>query len=63
MDPASLWVNNSACELYRYFGLYDEAVAAGERALQLDPIFVAYGEPAWRAISRDGAIRRSDRAV
>src|SRR5438876_1468466 len=29
VDPASLWVNNSACELYRYFGLYDEAIAAG----------------------------------
>src|SRR5262249_47946904 len=23
IDPASLWVNNAACELYRYFGLYD----------------------------------------
>jgi tetratricopeptide (TPR) repeat protein len=29
IDPASLWVNNSACELYRYFGLHDEAIAAG----------------------------------
>src|SRR5947207_7129680 len=43
IDPASLWVNNSASELYRYFGLYDEAMKAGERALQLDPAFV-YGE-------------------
>jgi len=24
IDPASLWVSNFACELYRYFGLYDE---------------------------------------
>ena len=52
IDPASLWVNNSACELYRYFGLYDEAMAAGERALQLDPAFV-YGEPLLAALYRE----------
>ena len=32
IDPASLWVNNAACELYRYFGLYDEAIALYEKA-------------------------------
>src|SRR6266508_2146199 len=53
IDPASLWVNNFACELYRYFGLYDEAIAAGERALQLDPTFMAYGEPALAALYRE----------
>ena len=52
IDPASLWVNNSACELYRYFGLYDEAIVAGERALQLDPAFV-YGEPLLAALYRE----------
>jgi tetratricopeptide (TPR) repeat protein len=53
IDPASLWVNNSACELYRYFGLYDEAIAAGERALQLDPTFIHYGEPLLAALYRE----------
>jgi len=53
IDPASLWVNNFACELYRYFGLYDEAITAGERALQLDPTFMAYGEPALAALYRE----------
>ena len=53
IDPASLWVNNFACELYRYFGLYDEAIAAGERALQLDPTFAHYGEPALAALYRE----------
>ena len=52
IDPASLWVANSACELYRYFGLTDEAIAAGERALQLDPVF-AYGEPLLGALYRE----------
>ena len=28
-------MSNFACEIYRYFGLIDEAMAAGERALQL----------------------------
>ncbi len=53
IDPASLWVSNFACELYRYFGLNDEAIAAGERALQLDPTFMAYGEPALAALYRE----------
>jgi serine/threonine-protein kinase len=53
IDPASLWVNNFACELYRYFGLYDEATAAGERALQLDPTFAHWGEPALAALYRE----------
>jgi serine/threonine-protein kinase len=53
IDPASLWVSNFACELYRYFGLYDEATAAGERALQLDPTFAHYGEPALAALYRE----------
>ena len=53
IDPASLWVNNFACELYRYFGLYDEAIEAGERALQLDPTFAHYGEPALAALYRE----------
>ncbi len=52
IDPGSLWVNNSACELYRYFGLYDEAMAAGERALELDPAFV-FGEPLLGALYRE----------
>ena len=53
IDPASLWVSNFACELYRYFGLYDEAFAAGERALQLDPTFAHWGEPALAALYRE----------
>jgi adenylate cyclase len=52
IDPASLWVANSACELYRYFGLYDEALVAGERALELDPAFL-YGEPLLAALYRE----------
>jgi TolB-like protein/tetratricopeptide (TPR) repeat protein len=52
IDPASLWVSNFACEIYRYFGLIDEAMAAGERALQLDPAF-AYGEPLLAALYRE----------
>jgi len=52
IDPASLWVANSACELYRYFGLFDEALVAGERALQLDPAFL-YGEPLLAALYRE----------
>ena len=60
IDPASLWVNNSACELYRYFGLYDEAIAAGERALELDPTF-AYGEPLLAALYRE--MGRFDEAI
>jgi serine/threonine-protein kinase len=60
IDPASLWVNNSACELYRYFGLYDEAMKAGERALQLDPAFV-YGEPLLAALYRE--MGRYDEAI
>jgi len=61
IDPASLWVNNFACELYRYFGLYDEAIAAGERALQLDPTFAHYGEPALAALYRE--MGRFDEAI
>ncbi len=53
IDPASLWVSNFACEFYRYFGLFDEAAAAGERALQLDPSFAHYGEPALGALYRE----------
>jgi TolB-like protein/tetratricopeptide (TPR) repeat protein len=53
IDPASLWVSNFACELYRYFGLYGEAIAAGERALQLDPTFAHWGEPALAALYRE----------
>jgi len=53
IDPASLWVSNFACELYRYFGLYDEAITAGELALQLDPTFAHYGEPALAALYRE----------
>ncbi|PYI75757.1 MAG: hypothetical protein DMF01_06720 [Verrucomicrobia bacterium] len=53
IDPASLWVSNFACELYRYFRLYDEAIAAGERALQLDPTFAHWGEPALAALYRE----------
>ena len=52
IDPASLWVSNFACEIYRYFGLIDEAMIAGERALQLDPTF-AYGEPLLAALYRE----------
>ena len=52
IDPASLWVSNFACEIYRYFGLIDEAMAAGERALQLDPTF-AFGEPLIAALYRE----------
>jgi tetratricopeptide (TPR) repeat protein len=53
-------VNNFACELYRYFGLYDEALAAGERALQLDPAFI-YGEPLIAALYRE--MGRFDEAI
>src|SRR6266567_8496404 len=53
IDPASLWVSNFACELYRYFGLYEEAAFAGERALQLDPTFAHWGEPALAALYRE----------
>src|SRR6185369_10643636 len=60
IDPASLWVNNAACELYRYFGLYDEAIAAGERSLQLDPAFI-YGEPLLAALYRE--MGRYDEAI
>src|SRR5438128_12559640 len=52
IDPASLWVSNFACEIYRYFGLHDEAIAAGELGLQLDPAF-AYGEPLLAALYRE----------
>jgi len=52
IDPASLWVSNFACELYRYFGLIDEAMAAGERSLQLDPTFL-YSEPLLAALYRE----------
>jgi serine/threonine-protein kinase len=52
IDPASLWVSNFACEIYRYFGLIDEAMIAGERALQLDPTY-AYGEPLLAALYRE----------
>ena len=45
-------MNNAACELYRYFGLYEEAIAAGERALQLDPAFI-FGEPLLAALYRE----------
>src|SRR5437762_1737975 len=61
IDPASLWVSNFACEIYRYFGLYDEAIAAGERAVQLDPAFMAYGEPALAALYRE--MGRFDEAI
>ena len=61
IDPASLWVSNFACEIYRYFGLYDEAIAAGERALQLDPTFMAYGEPLLAALYRE--MGRFDEAI
>jgi len=61
LDPASLWVNNCACELYRYFGLYDEAMAAGQRALQLDPRFAHYGEPSLAALYRE--MGRFDEAI
>ena len=44
----------------RYFGLYDEAIAAGERALQLDPAFV-YGEPLLAALYRE--MGRFDEAI
>src|SRR5207248_3640715 len=32
---------------------YDEAIAAGERALQLDPTFAHYGEPSLAALYRE----------
>ncbi len=57
IDPASLWVNNFACELYRYFGLYEEAAFAGERALQLDPTFAHWGEPGISPADQDLAWR------
>src|SRR6266568_3076013 len=60
IDPASLWVSNSACELYRYFGLTEKAIEAGERALQLDPTFV-YGEPLLAAVYRETG--RFDEAI
>lgn len=60
IDPASLWVSNFACEIYRYFGLIDEAMTAGERALQLDPTF-AYGEPLLAALYRE--LGRFDEAI
>jgi tetratricopeptide (TPR) repeat protein len=53
-------VSNFACELYRYFGLTDEAIAAGERALQLDPAFL-YGEPLLAAVYRE--LGRFDDAI
>ena len=53
-------MNNAACELYRYFGLYDEALAAGERALQLDPAFI-FGEPLLAALYRE--MGRFDEAI
>jgi len=61
IDPASLWVSNFACEIFRYFGLYDEAIAAGERAVQLDPAFMTYGEPALAALYRE--MGRFDEAI
>jgi tetratricopeptide (TPR) repeat protein len=60
IDPASLWVSNFACEIYRYFGLIDEAMAAGERSLQLDPTFL-YSEPLVAALYRE--IGRFDDAI
>src|SRR5207237_10424828 len=45
-------MSNFACEIYRYFGLIDEAMAAGERSLQLDPTFL-YGEPLLAALYRE----------
>ena len=53
-------MSNFACELYRYFGLDDEAIAAGERALQLDPTFL-YSEPLLAALYRE--IGRFDDAI
>ena len=53
-------MSNFACELYRYFGMHDEAIAAGERALQLDPTF-AYGEPLLAALYRE--MGRFDEAI
>src|SRR6202030_3779662 len=50
----------AACELYRYFGLYDEAMAAGQRSLELDPAFV-YGEPLLAALYRE--MGRFDEAI
>ena len=61
IDPASLWVSNFACEGYRYFGLYNETIVAGERALQLDPTFAHYGEPMLAALYRE--IGRFDDAI
>ena len=46
--------------MYRYFGLCDEAIAAGERALQLDTAFV-YGEPLLAALFRETG--RFDEAI
>src|SRR4029077_1831329 len=42
------------------FGLYDEAIKAGERALQLDPAFV-YGKPLLAAFYRE--MGRYDEAI
>ena len=53
-------MNNSACELYRYFGLHDEAIAAGQRALQLDATYL-YGEPLLAALYRE--MGRFDEAI
>jgi len=61
IDPASLWVSNFACELYRYFGLHDKAMAAGERALQLDPASLGMGEPLLAALYRE--MGRFDEAI
>ena len=52
-------MSNFACEIYRYFGLIDEAIAAGERGLQLDPTF-AY-EPLLVALYRE--LGRFDDAI
>lgn len=53
-------MSNFACEIYRYFGLIDEAIVAGERALQLDPTFL-YGEPLLAALYRE--MGRFDEAI
>src|SRR5262249_37281535 len=50
--PALVLVSNFACQIYRYFGLTDEAMAAGERSLQLGPAFF-YGEPVLGALYRE----------
>src|SRR4029078_507309 len=52
IDPACLWVSNFAGEIYRDFGLIDEAMTAGERSLQLDPTFL-YSEPLLAALYRE----------